>query len=83
MSDFTNENGIVRVLIAIITFGMGIDCKGLHTVIHYGPAGIFEDYFQEAGRAGKDGLPSEAMLVTSKEFKLKKHLKRSKIILKK
>ena len=45
---FTNENGIVRVLIATITFGMGVDCNGLYTLIHYGPPGTLEDYFEEA-----------------------------------
>ena len=57
LSDFTNENGIVRVLIATIAFGMGV-------VIFYGPPGTLEDYFQEAGHAGPDSLPSEAVLVT-------------------
>ena len=64
LSDFTNENGIVRVLIGTIAFRMGVDCKGLHTVIHYGPPGTLEDYFQEVGHAGQDGLPSKAVLVT-------------------
>ena len=64
LSDFTNENGIVRVLIATIAFGMGVDCKDLHIAIRYGPPGPLEDYFQEAGREGRDGLTSKAMLVT-------------------
>ena len=64
LSDFTNENGIVRVLIATIAFGMGVDCKGWHTVIHYCLPGTLESYFQEAGHAGRDGLPIEAVLVT-------------------
>ena len=64
LSGFTNENGIVRVLIATIAFGMGVDCKDLHIAIRYGPLGALEDYFQEAGREGRDGLPSKAVLVT-------------------
>ena len=43
---------------------MDVDCKDLHTVIHYGPPGTLEEYFQEAGRAERDGLPSDAVLVT-------------------
>ena len=64
LSDFTNENGIVRVLIETIVFVMGVVCKGLHTAIHYDPPGTLENFFQEVGRAGRDSLPSEAMLVT-------------------
>ena len=64
MKGFTNENDIVGVLIATIAFDVGVDCKCLHTVIHYDPPSTLEDYFQEAGYVGRDGLPSEAVLVT-------------------
>lgn len=64
LSDFRNENGIVRVLIATIAFGMDVDCKSSHTVIHYGPPSTLEDYFQEAGCAGQNGLPRKTVLVT-------------------
>ena len=64
MKGFTNENDIVGVLIATIAFDVGVDCKCLHTVIHYDPPSTLEDYFQEAGYAGRGGLPSEAVLVT-------------------
>ena len=63
-SDFTNENGIVKMLIATIAFDMCVDCKSLHAVVHYGPPGTLEDYFQEAGHAEQDVLPSEAVLAT-------------------
>ena len=43
---------------------MGVDCKGLDTVIHFNPLVTLEDYFQEAGNAGRDGLPREAVLMT-------------------
>ena len=64
LSDFRNENGMVRVLIATTAFGMDVDCKSSHTVIHYGPPSTLEDCFQEAGCAGQDGLPSKTVLVT-------------------
>ena len=47
-------NGTVRVVFATIAFGMGMDCKGLTTVVHYGPPDDIDDYFQESGRAGRD-----------------------------
>lgn len=43
-------NGSVRVLIATITYGMGIDCKNVKTVLHYGPSYNLETYLQESGR---------------------------------
>lgn len=46
-------NGSVRVLIATITYGMGIDCKNVKTVLHYGPSYNLETYLQESGSAGR------------------------------
>ena len=43
-------DGSVRVLIATIAYGMGIDCKNVTTVIHYGPSYNLETYLQESGR---------------------------------
>ena len=53
MKSFSCNDGIVRVIFATIAFGMGVDCKGLTTVIHYGPSNDIVDYFQESGRAGR------------------------------
>ena len=50
---FGLEDGIVRVLFATIAFGMGIDAKGLTTVVHYGSSEGSDDYLQETGRAGR------------------------------
>ena len=41
---------------------MGIDIANIRTVIHYGPSSDIDDYLQESGRAGRDGLPSNAIL---------------------
>ena len=41
---------------------MGLDCPNVRSVIHWGPSGDIEQYLQETGRAGRDGLPAEAVL---------------------
>ncbi|EDO29588.1 predicted protein, partial [Nematostella vectensis] len=53
----------VRLLIATIAFGMGVDCKGVKRVIHYGPSKSVEAYIQETNRAGRDGSNSVAYLL--------------------
>lgn len=50
-----DSNGCIRVLIATIAYGMGIDCKDVKTVLHYGPSYNCETYLQESGRAGRKG----------------------------
>ena len=42
---------------------MGVNCKGLNKVIHFGPPSSLEDYFQETGRIGRDGTESHALLL--------------------
>ena len=46
--------GFVGVVFATISFGMGVDCKGLHTIIHYVPPNDIDDYVQGSGHAGCD-----------------------------
>ena len=60
LKSFQDPKGVIRILVATIAFGMGVDCRAVHRTIHFGPSKNLEAFVQESGR---DGKPSVSYLL--------------------
>jgi ATP-dependent DNA helicase RecQ len=68
------QKGKLEVIVATNAFGMGVDKANVRFVVHYRLPGTLEAYYQEAGRAGRDGKPARCVLLFAPEDqKLQRH----------
>ena len=62
-------NGTLRIVVATVAFGMGLNKPDIRAVIHYDMPGSFESFVQEIGRAGRDGLPAYCHVFIDKKVR--------------
>lgn len=57
-----DPHGVVRIVFATLAMGMGVDLRGVNTIIHYGAPSSMEDYFQASGRGGRSGESARSII---------------------
>jgi ATP-dependent DNA helicase RecQ len=60
---FSKPEGNCQVVFATIAFGMGVNIPDIHTIIHLGPSSNADNYLQESGRVGRNGVQSDAVIL--------------------
>lgn len=73
-------SGSAAVVVATTALGLGIDAPSIRAVIHFGQLNTLPAYAQESGRAGRDGLPSEAIIVHTSKTRLPRHILMAKFL---
>ncbi|KAH3770935.1 hypothetical protein DPMN_172234 [Dreissena polymorpha] len=66
LEEFTQPDSCTRFLISTIAFGIGINIPDIRFIIHWGAPKTLEDYWQEVGRAGRDGKAAQAKMYATK-----------------
>ena len=66
VEEICKEHSTIRLIFATVALGMGLDSPHIRHVIHYKPPTSLEKFFQETGRAGRDGLPAKSTLYFNK-----------------
>ena len=65
ITEFSKPDGKLRIVIATVAFGMGLDCADVRQILHWGASNDIESYIQETGRCGRDGYTANAVLFHS------------------
>ena len=77
LTAFTTAQSTLRIVVATIAFGMGLDCPNIRRIIHLSPPSDIESYLQETGRAGRDNYSAKAMLYYAKSDLKVQHIEES------
>ena len=68
ITQFTKPGSQLRIIIATIAFGLGVDCPDIQQIIHVGTPEDVESYIQETGRAGRDGSHALVTLLRARTY---------------